>query len=436
MEQSRISPQQPSQTTHASRPKKADKPAADAAQDATAGGFVALMAALGDGLAADGTADLSDADPLALSAKDASDLVDPYAGNGPQSLLTANMLAAGFDKTMLKGAPASGSTDVQVGSSNLMWAHDPVGGGLVTQTAALDGMGDVKDGDAAAALLTQGRPPHSRLGSAMGQRGETLAQATAGLVKGVAGDVSKAGVPAADISGISGALTSLQTSSVRESMQFQSTFAREQSGRAEFAGALPSGMPSEALGGMGEIAPVRGGSAADLGSDASGAGYSGERAWGASIPEAPGGGLQDVGLQDASVFASTDEALAEQVTYWVNQKTQNAEVTLSHDGKPVEVSVTLSGNEAHVSFRSDQAHTRQMLDGNMAQLSDMLRDQGLMLSGSSVGTSGQEGRGSSKEQTSSERNPSMRQAKVEVANTTAVRHPSASAGNRSLDIFV
>lgn len=435
MEQSRISPQQPSQPTHAARPKKVDKPAADAVQDATAGGFVALMAALGDGLAADGTADLSDADPLALSAKDASDLVDPYAGNGPQSLLTANMLAAGFDKTMLKGAPASGATDVQVGSSNLMWAQDPVGG-LVTQTAALDGMGDIKDGDAAAALLTQGRPQHSRFGPAMGQRGETLAQATAGLVKGVAGDVSKAGVQTADISGMSGALTALQTSSARESMQFQSTFAREQSGRAEIAGALPSGMPSEALGAMGEIAAVRGGSAADLGNDSSGAGYSGEGAWNASIHEAPGGGLQDVGLQDAPVFASTDEALAEQVTYWVNQKTQNAEVTLSHDGKPVEVSVTLSGNEAHVSFRSDQAHTRQMLDGNMAQLSDMLRDQGLMLSGSSVGTAGQEGRGSSKEQTSSERNPSMRQAKVEVANTTAVRHPSASAGNRSLDIFV
>lgn len=432
MEQSRISNQQPSQTGHVARSKKADKPAADGPQDATAGGFVGLMAALGDSLAVDKATDLSDADPLETFATDASDLVDPYAGNGGQSFLTANMLAAGVDKAMLKGAPTPGSTDVQAGSSNLMWAHDPVGGGLVTQTAALDGMGDVKDGDAAAALLMQGRPQHSRLAAANGLRVETLVQVTAGLVKGVAGDVGKAGVQSADISG---ALTSLQVSSAREPMQFQSTFAREQSGRAEIAGALPSGMTTEALGPMGAIAPVRGELAANLGSDSSGAGFSAEGAWGASIHEAPGG-LQEAGLQDAPVFANTDEALAEQVTYWVNQKNQNAEVTLSHDGKPVEVSVTLSGNEAHVSFRSDQAHTRQMLDGNMDQLSDMLRDQGLMLSGSSVGTSGQDGRGSSKQTTSSQRNPSMRQATVEVANVTAVRHPSASADNRSLDIFV
>lgn len=432
MEQSRISHQQPSQTAHVARPKKADKPAADGAQDATAGGFVALMAALGDSLALDEATDLSDADLLATSAKDASDLVDPYAGSGGQNLLTANMLATGIDRAMLKGGPASGSSDVQGGSSNLMWTHDPVGGGLVTQTAALDGVGDIKDGDAAAALLTQGRPQHSRLASAIGQRGETLAQVSAGLIKGVAVDVSKAGVQSADISG---ALASLQLSAAREPLQFQSTFARELTGRAEMAGTALSGMLPEAVGSIGEIAPVRGGSAADSGSNSSGAGYSGEGAWDASLHEATGG-LQEAGPQDVPVFAGGDEALAEQVTYWVNQKTQSAEVTLSHDGKPVEVSVTLSGNEAHVSFRSDQAHTRQVLDGNMAQLSDMLRDQGLMLSGSSVSTSGQEGRGSSKDNASSERNSSVRKAKVEVANVTAVRDSSASAGNRSLDIFV
>lgn len=48
-----------------------------------------------------------------------------------------------------------------------------------------------------------------------------------------------------------------------------------------------------------------------------------------------------------------EDRVAEQVAYWVNQKTQNAELTLQRDGHPVEVSVSLSGNEAHVSFRGD-----------------------------------------------------------------------------------
>ncbi len=47
-------------------------------------------------------------------------------------------------------------------------------------------------------------------------------------------------------------------------------------------------------------------------------------------------------------MAGAEEPMADQVAYWVNQNTQNAEMTLEHDGQPVQVSVSLSGNEAHV----------------------------------------------------------------------------------------
>lgn len=72
------------------------------------------------------------------------------------------------------------------------------------------------------------------------------------------------------------------------------------------------------------------------------------------------------GVADPSQIPMEDQ-IAEQVAYWVHQKTQNAELTIDRDGQPVEVSVSLTGNEAHVAFRSDQSQTRDMLDTSVAQ---------------------------------------------------------------------
>lgn len=83
------------------------------------------------------------------------------------------------------------------------------------------------------------------------------------------------------------------------------------------------------------------------------------------------------------------DQLTEQVAYWVNQKTQNAEFTLDRDGQPVGVSVSLNGLEAHITFRSDQAQTRDMLDASTAQLRDLMQQQGLSLAGVSVGAQNQ-----------------------------------------------
>ena len=83
-----------------------------------------------------------------------------------------------------------------------------------------------------------------------------------------------------------------------------------------------------------------------------------------------------------------EDQVAEQVAYWVHQKTQNAELTIDQQGQPVEISVSLTGNEAHVTFRSDQAQTRDLLDTSVAQLRELLRGEGLELAGVSIGQSG------------------------------------------------
>ena len=77
----------------------------------------------------------------------------------------------------------------------------------------------------------------------------------------------------------------------------------------------------------------------------------------------------------------------------MHQKTQNAELTLDQGGRPVEVRVALTGDQAHVSLRSDQLEARQLLDAGREQLQDMLQRQGLQLAGMTVGAGGGHGAG-------------------------------------------
>ena len=96
------------------------------------------------------------------------------------------------------------------------------------------------------------------------------------------------------------------------------------------------------------------------------------------------------GNQEGGV-PSPEDAIAEQVTYWLSENLKNAELTVEHAGQPVEVRVSLAGNEAHVAFRSDQAETRELLGAKLEQLRELLQGQGLELSGATVdtGSSGQ-----------------------------------------------
>ena len=62
-------------------------------------------------------------------------------------------------------------------------------------------------------------------------------------------------------------------------------------------------------------------------------------------------------------------------------------------GETVEVKISLKGDQAHIGFRTDQPEIRQMLEGALAHLKEALKSEGLVLSGVSVGASGQDGSG-------------------------------------------
>jgi flagellar hook-length control protein FliK len=137
----------------------------------------------------------------------------------------------------------------------------------------------------------------------------------------------------------------------------------------------------------------------------------------------------------AEVAPAPDMQAAEQVKYWISQDVQNAELKLDGLGdKPVEVSISINGNEAHVAFRTDEIQTRDVLESAGIHLKDMLAREGLLLSGVSVGTSGANDGGGN------ERKPrqGMKQGLVNAAPVGGVDTAKMARGStgRSLDLFV
>jgi flagellar hook-length control protein FliK len=163
-------------------------------------------------------------------------------------------------------------------------------------------------------------------------------------------------------------------------------------------------------------------------------GYSGT-AFGVSTPDFSQPGA-------AAPITAPEMQVAEQVTYWVSQNVQNAELTLDGLGQsPVEVSISVQGKEAQINFRTDEAATRGVLEAASAHLKDLLQREGMVLSGVSVGTSG--GRDASGDSSGAARRArhAARQgaiAPLQVGGVTAPetgRRVAAGAG-RSVDLFV
>ncbi len=140
----------------------------------------------------------------------------------------------------------------------------------------------------------------------------------------------------------------------------------------------------------------------------------------------------------AEVVTPTDMYVAEKVAYWISNDIQNAEMKLDGIGEmPVEVSIRMQGNEAHIAFRSDELQARAALENASLHLKDALQREGLVLSGVSVGTAGA---GDAGEQ---ERNRSRQGARqsgvVSVQPAQADRISGAGRGRTSggaLDLFV
>lgn len=144
---------------------------------------------------------------------------------------------------------------------------------------------------------------------------------------------------------------------------------------------------------------------------------------GSSAPSAP------------APVTSTDTYIAEKVAYWISNDVQNAEMTLDGIGdKPVEVSIRMQGNEAHIAFRSDELQARAALENASVHLRDMLQREGLVLSGVSVGTAGA---GASGEQGGKSRQGARQSgvASVQPARVDRLPSPGRVSGG-ALDLFV
>lgn len=95
----------------------------------------------------------------------------------------------------------------------------------------------------------------------------------------------------------------------------------------------------------------------------------------------------DARAASTGMVMTPDEWLAATTAPINPQSLQTAELTVDAFGAPVDVKISLSGSEAQVAFQSDQADTRAMLGGAVSDLQNLLRQEGLVLSGVSVGGS-------------------------------------------------
>ena len=175
---------------------------------------------------------------------------------------------------------------------------------------------------------------------------------------------------------------------------------------------------------QGKTAAVQGG--ADLQAAAAAVGA----AMGAASAGMQGGGQnssdfgQGLAGQDVAP-TEREQEVSEQVAFWVHQKTQNAALSIQHEGKAIQVQVQLNGQEAHVRFAAGDEQARQLLADGQAQLRELLQAQGLNLSGVSVDAGGADARPGGDSQGEGAR---PGQARVSRVSVNAAELPMGAAG--------
>lgn len=431
MEPARISGPQGSQGTQSARGKSQAQQAGGPVDPSAQGGFLALLASLdgtlpGEGLPLDTESDGSASQTAILSSDNTLGRsgTDPASLAAWQSLLAPGTQPGSAVAGSVAGLAAGGGAMSGLAEADWHVAAD----GLVAQTAMLDG----------AAEAAGAKPPN---GSAVGygrmfSRHHNALSQGRGEVSGLAAaangtDTKQALVTA--FSAMQGALAVVDARVVGGPLAEAGS-----RGGSNLLGDLGGAAGAPALDLFAESRlSQRGGSATS--GDAGGR-PSADAAWGSS--GAVQAGPETAGVEGAAVFADptlagAEEQIADQVAYWVNQKTQNAEMTLDRDGQPVQVTVSLSGSEAHVTFRSDQAQTRELLDSSMAQLRDLLHNEGLVLAGTTVGTTARDGASPNDSGQRQGRGGERRAQVVTSVPSAAVttRH-NGGASDRAVDIFV
>lgn len=352
-------------------------------------------------------------------------------GMGAVGLLGQTGVARGAMANMLSD-PAGGAP--ALAGQLLAGQGLPAADGLVSQTVALDG-GLPDASQPATATLGFGRQ-FSRMHSAALQRGSSdsglggTGSVGAVSARAAGGDAQQVAASTGDLSTMSTAVAA----TVRELGPGLHRVSGESGATGVDAALLANLDPTAAVAASGARGADAGG-----GSESSRHGGSGGLGEGGAEPSFTVDGASGTSGFEELAQTGAEELLAEQVTYWANQKTQSAEVTLNRDGQPLAVTVALSGNEAHVTFRSDQEHTREMLDQSMAQLSELLRSEGLVLSGMTVGTSAGQGTMAGDAEQQRNRSGDGQQGQVLVSGPTDVSQRLAGSGTRNnsaVDVFV
>ena len=149
-----------------------------------------------------------------------------------------------------------------------------------------------------------------------------------------------------------------------------------------------------------------------------------------------GGAMGVDGVLATAEGAATDGEFSEEVSYWIGQDIQKAEMTLDGLGlNPVEVSISMQGNEAQVMFRTDEVQTREALSSAAEELQEALSRQGVALSSVSVGTS--HSGGAQQQNSGGGQRPGWKVGTVEVAEVAQAAQTVRTLGpGRTVDLFV
>lgn len=447
------------------------------------GGLPALASgALGQALGEDGSAALSALSSLKGAAKDGlKDAADLLADPGlAQGLLQQPQLPL-----QPQAEPTDMTTSAQADAMALAANGQAPWLSLVGQTAHLDGKGD-RDmlqgvagdwlsgrGSAAMMALRQEQgavahaaflAPQSAAGDAAGTALATAsanaaAPNAAGALADGAARSTQAQAQAADVLAAMQSDAALTAAAARTATTAQAT--HEQTPQALAAGvrqdvALASGI---ALNGMAAVRPeewrglferAREGGTASTESAANGL-----HGVAAAVGAAHAGqslGQQAAG-QNGAAFAQPDaqaqpgnstereQQVSEQVAFWVHNKNQNASLSVEHEGRAIQVQVSLQGNEAHVRFGASEAQARDWLGNGADQLRELLQAQGLQLAGVSVDAGGQSGSGDSARQGADAQARQGRvSAMVDAAGVTGGNGAAQAGGGRAaaggVDLFV
>ncbi len=411
MEKTRIAAPAP-QGTHEARAVRANGNKSARAQDAEqadgqGGGFALLLAALDGGTGAQPGGAAMQLDAANATVPDAP-LLEP--GTPDAAALAPWMLGLQ-------------STAAHVEGTALRWTP----GSLVGETAMLDG--------AAETAALNGRPQGTAAAAALG-RGAVAqvqpwqptdgAQGATGMGRGhVAAGAAPVAVDATVATPVAPQAAGVAASERRDALQAMP--------QMQARGETEPAAPAQAAAGLAAATEYQPGTAQANARPGDGQAPAGSGEHQATETQPLVADAAPAGMAGAEDQLA--EQIAEQVSYWVHHKTQNAELTLDQDGRPVDVRVALTGDQAHVSLRSDQPQAREWLDASRDQLQDMLQRQGLQLAGMTVGAGAGNGAGARQDGRQDGRQGAQR-ASVQAALPVGAAARGAGVSERAVDIFV